>query len=459
MFSIVRRRGHFSCREIYLSSLALCDDLFGILLSNVKNLHQRIFMDDCQGFDPVEKPDTAQRNGSSIVPSINHLNEDNCTKPRRTQSLVQNLSKPDTEAPSDQMGQTCKAMWDSSRDIIRPRSIQQAPSTSTFPFGKLPAELQLMIIRFSMPQDGLRSIRRRNQNNEPPPSEPVRRSSIPTGLFRTNHYLSAVSLDTFHSEVCMYIGVSLRRTICCGHWLNRCPFPARIPPCNAHFFTSMRHYQLNIRYGDAILDKSLQKEMKENLRLVSDMLSENSNIKHLTVTFPCHCSWYCRCSGHCQCAMRDTSQVVAAVMDFLSPLKRIKVANTVSFKPACGPYTNAEDGICNETRCLKLAHTMEASLSQLTGEALNHREATWKRIKAMERPHYSWTPSNFDYSKSLHKFCSILEGTSDENFKFWTKRHIEALERAFTQLEIQTAADRAEWLKNLKQCYKAVDVV
>ncbi|KAI4277742.1 MAG: hypothetical protein LQ337_001553 [Flavoplaca oasis] len=350
-------------------------------------------------------------------------------------------------------------MWHSSVDTSKDASIQQAPLADTFPFDKLPAELQLMVIRFAMPEDGLRSIFHRNKKYEPPPSEPIRRASIPTGLFRTNHYLSAVSLDTFRREVCMHIGVSPIKVTCFGHRVTTHPFPASIPKSNAHFFTSMRNYQLNIRPAEARPSTIKQKKLKEQLRRVSDMLSENDNIKHLTVTFPCHCSWYCHCSGHCRCALRDTSRVVAAVLDFLSPLKRIKVAKTVVFKPASGLFIDAEDDNCNGNRCLSLAHTMEASMGQLNGEALTYREATWKRIKAIEPPHTSWTPTKFDYYGFLDKFCSKIEEMSDEEFKIWTQWYIERIERLFTQWEIQKAADRVKWIKSLKQCYNEAAVV
>ena len=331
-------------------------------------------------------------------------------------------------------------------------SIQQAPSADIFPFDKLPAELQLMVIRFAMPEDGLRSISHRNKKYEPPPSQPIRRASIPTALFRTNHYLSAVSLDTFHREVCMHIGVSPKKVTCSGHWVTTHPFPARISPTKAHFFTSMRNYQLNIRPGEAIPNEFLQKKMKEQLRRGSDMLAENDDIKHLTVTFPCHCSWYCHCSVRCHCALRETSYVVAAVLDILSPLKRIKVANTVIFKPASGLFIDAEDDSCTETRCLNLAHTVEANMGQLVGEALTHREATWNRIKAMERPHHSWTPTNFNYYTYLYQFFRKFEETSDEDFKLWTKQYIQTFERIFLRWETQKAADRECWIKSLKQC-------
>ncbi|KAL8889273.1 MAG: hypothetical protein Q9215_003439 [Flavoplaca cf. flavocitrina] len=351
------------------------------------------------------------------------------------------------------MGQTCKSMWHSSVDTIKDTSIQQTPSADTFPFDKLPAELQLMVIRFAMPEDGLRSISHRNKEYEPPPSQPIRRASIPTALFRTNHYLSAVSLDTFHREVCMHIGVSPKKITCSGHWVTTHPFPARISPSKAHFFTSMRKYQLNIRPGEIRPNKPMQKNMKEQLRRASDMLAENDDIKHLTVTFPCHCTWSCHCSVRCLCALRDTSRVFAAVLDFLSPLKRIKVAKTVIFKPASGLFIDAEDDNCNENRCLDLAHIVEASMSQLIGEALTPREATWQRIKAMELPHDSWTPTDFNYYSFLNEFFrKRLEGNSDEEFKLWTKRYIETFERIFIRWENQKAADRARWIKNLKQC-------
>ncbi|KAL8671084.1 MAG: hypothetical protein Q9168_004409 [Polycauliona sp. 1 TL-2023] len=59
-----------------------------------------------------------------------------------------------------------------SGDDMQTAKTQSPPSTNTFPFEKLPTELQLMVVRFAMPQNGLRFRRQINITSN---------DAIPTG--------------------------------------------------------------------------------------------------------------------------------------------------------------------------------------------------------------------------------------------------------------------------------------
>ncbi|KAL8755731.1 MAG: hypothetical protein Q9199_003445 [Rusavskia elegans] len=86
--------------------------------------------------------------------------------------------------------------------------IQPAESTCTFPFEKLPAELQVMVIRLTMPQKGLRFQREDRKYYNATRGKRKwwyswtrQEDSVPTALFLTNHHLSAIALDTLYREV------------------------------------------------------------------------------------------------------------------------------------------------------------------------------------------------------------------------------------------------------------------
>ncbi|KAL8853936.1 MAG: hypothetical protein Q9221_001244 [Calogaya cf. arnoldii] len=317
-----------------------------------------------------------------------------------------------------------------------------------------------MVIRFAMPKNGLRFTGPPRTDGKSASGEPGRYSSyasirkadtVPTGLFRTNHYLSSVSLDIFTREACMHIGVSARAMISFDQRVKTYGLPGRVPANNVRCFTSMQRYQLNIRPGNSEMTNfatarrySVEKEgyeflhyeLKEQLRLTSDMLAGNDNILHLKVTFPCYCSLP---------PVRDASRVAPAILDFLTPLKRIKVATTVLFIPAHGLNVQAEDDLCNKPECLNLAQTIQVSMGQLSGEVLNHREATWKRVKAMERPTGPWATLREEFLYNLRQYW-LASGASkiDESFEFWTEIYVPALEDIIEQWNLKKAASRAE---------------
>ena len=271
-----------------------------------------------------------------------------------------------------------------------------------FPFEKLPVELQLMVIRFAMPQNGLRFQRqdRRYYNT----TRGTQRwwyswtrleDHVPTGLFLTNHYLSAIALDTLHREVYMHVGVSFAVVNIFDQEMplsdsprNGPGLPSRVPADKMLYFTFMRRYRLNIRFGDYLVNGDpadfdgyfyLLSLLKENLRLTSDMLAENPDIQRLTVTFPCQCA-----------RPRGRPPRVPKPEQYLTIIKRIKVHQPVIFIPAHGPDAQAEADLCIKPECLHLAQSMQSSLGHLNGEALSHREETKVIDSKLQESYYAW---------------------------------------------------------------------
>ncbi|KAI4282383.1 MAG: hypothetical protein L6R38_002974 [Xanthoria sp. 2 TBL-2021] len=343
-------------------------------------------------------------------------------------------------------------------DKTKNASIQPAESTCTFPFKKLPAELQVMVIRFTMPQKGLRFQREDRKYYNATRGKRKwwyswtrQEDSIPTALFLTNHYLSAIALDTLYREVFMHIGVSNQALSIFDQRMPTDYYPSRVPADKMQYFTSMRCYRLNIRLGEFLSPwytnyvlsrggyKFLYSGLKEKLRLISDMLAENPDIQRLTVTFPCCCT---------RPQAEGVPPIIPITQDYLTILKRLKVSQPVIFIPAHGPDVQAEADLCNKPECLNLAQNFQASMGHLIGEALSNREQTWKNVKAMKRPTGRETRSVHEYFRYLGDFRLQIDDTMDELFEHWTKVAVEGLEKWYEQWELEKVADSANKAKS-----------
>ncbi|CAO1599601.1 hypothetical protein XANCAGTX0491_003320 [Xanthoria calcicola] len=264
--------------------------------------------------------------------------------------------------------------------------IQSAESMSTFPFEKLPAELQVTVIRFTMPQNGLRFQREDRKYYKTTRGRRKRwysftrqEDSVPIALFLTNHHLSAIALDTLHRDVFMHIGVSNEVVSIFDQRIPTDDYPHRVPADKMHYFTSMRSYRLNIRIGelgppymtDYVLSRGayqyLNLGLKARLELVSNTLAENPDLQRLTITFPCCCT---------RPQAPNVPPIIPLTKSYLKILKRLEVGRPVKFIPAHGPDFQAEADLCKKPECLDLAQTFRTSMGRLTGEALRHREET-----------------------------------------------------------------------------------
>ncbi|KAL8790093.1 MAG: hypothetical protein Q9213_000795 [Squamulea squamosa] len=120
--------------------------------------------------------------------------------------------------------------------------------------------------------------------------------------------------------------------------------------------------------------------MKEQLRFVSDTLASNDSIRSLSITIPCDC---CLKGGN------GANSTVDEVLDFLTPLKQLRVASkSVKLEAA---FDDGYDGlkgdvclnICPEPECQQLARQLQGALGPLDGKQLDHEEEAWKKLKAM----------------------------------------------------------------------------
>ncbi|KAL8765171.1 MAG: hypothetical protein Q9209_007670 [Squamulea sp. 1 TL-2023] len=326
--------------------------------------------------------------------------------------------------------------------------------SSVFPLEKLPPELQLEIIAYAMPQNGLRLNRLVRTYDESTPGtcksycKLCPEDSVPTGLFRANKYISAMALNIFHNTVCMHISVSPENISVFDRWVPALSLPSRAPANKMQYFTSMRGHRLNLRLEDsrfprpsrnAVSGKPFYRtisEVKEQVRFVSDLLSENPDVQQLTVTFPCICAIP---------IMPDAPPVQWITNYYLAPLKRLRVAQPVLFIPAHGPSVQAEEDICDKPECLQLAQQMQSSMGHLKGEDLSYREKTWKDIKAMKRPTGQWTQSEAEHFKCLKRFWLNFEAVDDTDFDILARRTVQRMNKYYHRW--QEAPSDGTWLR------------
>lgn len=167
----------------------------------------------------------------------------------------------------------------------------------------------------------------------------------------------------------------------------------------------MRDYHINFTLDDWWFEDDISLEgyrkhcltLKERLRLVCDALANNHAIQRLTVTIPCLC-----CLARSGCHSRDHwmspytallhnhcsfSQAYPEFFDFLSPLKRIKVAKPVVFEVYRDIGTGKSEGdavLCQDAECMKLVGRSHENMDCLRGEYLPYEEEAWRTIKGLD---------------------------------------------------------------------------
>ncbi|KAL8780304.1 MAG: hypothetical protein Q9213_006528 [Squamulea squamosa] len=281
----------------------------------------------------------------------------------------------------------------------------------------LPPELQLMIVRLAMPLTGLRPgpwphwIERntyffKELNGSIPSKE-----HIPVNLFRTSKSISAMALSIFHSKVPLHIDICTWAIWYTGEkrfiWYDLFRFPSQLRMLATPQLRHMRNYQINFMLEDRWQDRHLCTmeycevflHLKERLRLVCDALADNDAILRLTVTIPCLC-WPSMDAGttfwipptaniH---SHGSFSEAYPETLDLLSPLKRMKVAEPVSFTAIKYHGRNQDRPDrpmhpCQQIACKNLAQSMQQTLSHLDKQDLPPEEKSWKRVKELDRGH------------------------------------------------------------------------
>ncbi|KAI4240073.1 MAG: hypothetical protein L6R42_011589, partial [Xanthoria sp. 1 TBL-2021] len=301
------------------------------------------------------------------------------------------------------------------------------PDDTKFPFEKLPTELRLMVLQFTMPQHGL-----------PPAASPCvishrptnireygisltqlkEEDIVPTSLFRVSKWISAQALHIFNRTVYMHINISVAMIIT-GSEATIGLFLSQMSARQVQHMKCMRSYQINLRLPGGLTHKRAEYRqwLKERLRLTCDALMRNKDLQQLVVTFPCLCLLP---SG-----VGWASQALSDSMDDLAPLERLHVVKPVTYLPAQETFTTTDVRICHQPGCLQLAHHVQAHMSRLDGEEPNDREKKWKRIKAIAS-----LPRGSSHAGSLVKsFYRHLDSDSPEKLDARAEYTMEKLER------------------------------
>ncbi|KAL8778727.1 MAG: hypothetical protein Q9213_007280 [Squamulea squamosa] len=309
--------------------------------------------------------------------------------------------------------------------------LPDATPATFFLFEKLPTELKLMVLRFTMPKHDLRSralplgstnavLRSAQQAYVKQPRE--EEDAIPTRLFQTSKWISVQARNIFTCEVYLHIDVYPLKTCCYGKESSG-PFFSQLSAEQAVLMKRMRKYKINIRGWDGLFIDNNESALfsyhlvRENLREVCDGLMKNENLQQLIFSIPCVCSAP-NADGHLQ-----TPQALSTTLAYLSPLTRLRVAEPVTFFPEHRFDPDAQP--CCRPICQQLAHSVEAQMSHLDGEELDLRESMWKRIKATQKliasPAYA--------RRVIGEFWFVLKDDNDEEFVARANGIIRRLER------------------------------
>ncbi|KAL8840176.1 MAG: hypothetical protein Q9176_004024 [Flavoplaca citrina] len=307
--------------------------------------------------------------------------------------------------------------------MLQSSDTQAKSADTSFPFEKLPTELQLMILRFTMPQHGLRAFSSPLPMHDPA-YESARQARLeelqqedtaPTGVFRTNRSISAQALHIFNSEVYLHINPTMR-TINCLREEHYCgSFLCQVSPRQSHILGSVSNVQINlgswlgateIDFGIVQMDaKRSYRLLKETLRQICDAMTGNPNLQRLIVTLPCHC--------FLMNIAQPATQLLAYTLDYLTPLRRLCVAHTINLLPTAGFGSSPEVVVCRRPACSHLANTIQTQFTRLSGEELTCAEEKWKQIKAIA----NFKPNRNSVEIAVITFWQQLLADNHQDFK------------------------------------------
>ncbi|KAL8672013.1 MAG: hypothetical protein Q9168_003518 [Polycauliona sp. 1 TL-2023] len=312
--------------------------------------------------------------------------------------------------------------------------------TAAFPFEKLPAELQLEVVRYAMPPNGL-PCGRLPYMTELSKGDQVR---VPVNLFRVSRSMSAMALWTFYNDTLFHIEISLWGVV----YFRGKPLrldeshyrPSQLQLQGLPQFRRARSFQINVVICRRTND-DFQPTLKDRLRLVCDALADNPMIQRLTVTIPCLC-------GPRPIIFKPQDSTPSRILDILSPLKRVKVARPLKFEVIIqnnNYRANTSLIPCKHPVCQRLTHHVQQVMGRLDGMQLTHEEETWKRIKELDLGR----PKNLVLKFRSSKSSQLLENLWDrlnllQNHREMDASHDAALVRMFD-------SDAKETKKSLQQ--------
>ncbi|KAL8716221.1 MAG: hypothetical protein Q9220_000126 [cf. Caloplaca sp. 1 TL-2023] len=288
----------------------------------------------------------------------------------------------------------------------------------SFPFERLPVELQANVLRLALPHRLAPSLVQRAHNII------KKRRSWSTNLLRVNKAVSNLTRSILTNEIPLVFKVAvasleeplgltvLDRDITYSDQAARPQMLA-----DMHQIHSMRRFELDLMSADdcswwsAYKDQPIagihapfdcaqrESEYKEKLRFICDTLvAFSDNIQHLSVRVPCTC----QLKNDEELALT----VVTRMVDYLAPLRRLHVAKSVTFHVVHNdhdqPYLSGVP--LNVPRAEQQCQILQASLGRLRGEKLSEHEEMWKNLKSMDWPTCSFVQDHFQ-----SEFRSIRE--------------------------------------------------
>ncbi|KAI4187229.1 MAG: hypothetical protein L6R41_002947 [Letrouitia leprolyta] len=268
------------------------------------------------------------------------------------------------------------------------------PTSNHFPFDKLPPELQLNVLRFTMPQHGFRPLPLPSDFNriDPPCSryvEALRRERTTVfHLFQVNRWISAESMKIFYAETVLHIDVAPTR-IRFGGTVIREPYMFQTYTFLQSFqaFTRFRNYELHIHLRELTRLKALNNpwvfskvchSITEWLRMISDALSTNDHVDHLTV----------KLLGLCALGELDppmTFDPTPKIVESLAPLTRVLVNKTTVFSAHYHAQYRILYEPCSDPSCQDWIRGIQEAVGPMEGAQLDKQEELWKQLKCENR--------------------------------------------------------------------------
>ncbi|KAL8921640.1 MAG: hypothetical protein Q9172_003888 [Xanthocarpia lactea] len=299
-------------------------------------------------------------------------------------------------------------------------------TAATFPFEKLPLELQRQIIRETVLEHGFR----------PKPTIPApwdqkdidpngywsenecdffidylecledetadsHSAMVPLNLLKVSKTVANFALSIHKEEMPMVINIATMSLHFLNTLVNNLPleYPSYKELTRVRGFLPLRNFELNLNFdsrwwGDAFdLQIPLSQwpwwqEPKEWLRTICDILATNDTIEKLSVRLPCLCTLIT--PGH-------IARAEIVMLDVLAPLRQLRVVEPVQFVWQRCQWDNYENGTCtHQGHCCTaglgegLLKILQTTFVRLTGEELSHHEEIWKNLKALPRVPEEW---------------------------------------------------------------------
>ncbi|KAL8998045.1 MAG: hypothetical protein Q9169_002813 [Polycauliona sp. 2 TL-2023] len=291
--------------------------------------------------------------------------------------------------------------------MVEPTHRKPSRQSASFPFEELPAELQVRVIRYAMPPNGLLPRPLPNpadhedwnqehkeffvEYQEQLKAKDLSVAVIPSSLFQVNRFFSVEAHAIFLKNVYLVIHIDRLRTHFLTTIIHRVTdFRSYLQYKGVPHFQRMQNFRINFEYDPWWADVKYRTDssstkdsdlascrfvLTEKLRTICDLLATNANIQRLTIKVPCLCN----------CVKLASPEHGKSVLsEVLAPLKRLRVAEDVQFETWHDPE-HCDNMQCNEGLCNELIDALDDDMGRLTGEKLSEPEKTWREIKKIPR--------------------------------------------------------------------------